>query len=175
MKNGRKSREQGARSREHGAGASRTSGQAKGPSRSPAVARGAALADAEKSGRTRRSALPWIRSRRKWLIINERNFENFLPWTVNVHGSVRESWGKAEIMKAESRNGTRGRSQGPGVRIQNSERKPHAFVKMTTEWQVGAWGPAVVAIPPVSRFATGRQPVRPAGRLKLKPIRVNPG
>jgi len=38
-------------------------------------ARGAALADAEKSGRTGRSALPWIRSRRKWLIINERYFE----------------------------------------------------------------------------------------------------
>jgi len=40
-------------------------------------ARGAALADAEKSGRTGRSALPWIRSRRKWLIINERYFEKF--------------------------------------------------------------------------------------------------
>jgi hypothetical protein len=24
----------------------------------------------------------------KWLIINERNFENFLPWTVNVHGCL---------------------------------------------------------------------------------------
>ena len=116
MKNGRKSREQGAGSRERGARSrgledvwgsgvrrrnfipqSGTSTKLRagvagrmGKPKLQAVAMPslAALADADKSGRTRRSALPWIRSRRKWLIINERNFEDFLPWTVNVHGSL---------------------------------------------------------------------------------------
>ena len=116
MKNGRKSREQGAGSTEHGAGASRTSGQAKGPSRSPAVARGAALADAEKSGRTRRSALPWIRSRRKWLIINERYFEKFFAMDRQCP-LLCERMQKVE-MGREKRAGSR--EQGAGSREQGA-------------------------------------------------------